>query len=577
VKGRARYWPAAVLALAGVVLTTRATAQSVRESEPNNTLLTANYVSLGDTIRGEIAVDADIDYFVVDIPAGTTVQIIQTGGEVIFPICLYDVDGLTRLDCLSDVVASRLAYPLTVSGRYLMKIRSSHASAGYVGIGSYRVVFGGEPFALGPGDPFTVVASPLGEISWARYHIAAGWRGEVYAVDLYKSNVLRIDGYASTFVSDLKLSGGIAVDAFGNLLVSGPDPFENTIWSIAPNGKKVRFATHLGRAYTNDGFRIAVGPDGDVWAGEVNWIWRFDPTGLVKDVIPVPGCAFYALAVSPGGDLHFASETSGCRGIYLVSRNGRQLVVPDSAGELAFDRAGNLYVGAWDRWPDDPFVSPPGEWGRVFVFDPGYRKVEAIARAPRLDGGLIFVRDEQGNMTSRLMTVQHDLNRLVELNGAATREPGSGPSQRFSVAILAPRPSTLASQYEDTLRLPNTAGALQWSVGNGLLPPGLNLSATGVLYGIPVDTGKFNLTVRATNGSQVWFGSAAIYVAPATLSVNQIVDALLGVQPLNPALAEFLDRHGNRNARLDGGDLRAYLRSQDQLVASSTAALRSTQ
>src|SRR2546423_6100491 len=171
---------------------------------------------------------------------------------------------------------------------------------------------------------------------------------------------------------------------------------ENAIWSMTPDGRVAPFASHLGKAYGQ--FNIAVGPDGDVWAGLVDRIWRFDPLGRLKYEVAVPLCQFYAFAVSPAGQLHFSSQTSGCAGITVITDQGPQRVVRDSTGELAFDRGGNLYVGAWDHYPSDSDFYDIGSWGRVYKLDTQYRVVGDVAPVPPLRGGLIFARDGQRDM-----------------------------------------------------------------------------------------------------------------------------------------------------------------------------------
>jgi hypothetical protein len=59
----------------------------------------------------------------------------------------------------------------------------------------------------------------------------------------------------------------------------------------------------------------------------------------------------------------------------------------------------------------------------------------------------------------------------------------------------------------------------QFSVGDGALPPGLNLdSASVVIGGTPITTGTFNFSITVSNG----IGSPA--VAPHVISVYQPSD-----------------------------------------------------
>jgi Synergist-CTERM protein sorting domain-containing protein len=49
----------------------------------------------------------------------------------------------------------------------------------------------------------------------------------------------------------------------------------------------------------------------------------------------------------------------------------------------------------------------------------------------------------------------------------------------------------------------NATGAepITWSIGDGNLPNGLNLSDAGVISGIPTKAGTYNFTVKATNSA----------------------------------------------------------------------------
>lgn len=60
---------------------------------------------------------------------------------------------------------------------------------------------------------------------------------------------------------------------------------------------------------------------------------------------------------------------------------------------------------------------------------------------------------------------------------------------------------TVGSAYNQTLAATGGIGALSWALaaGSGPLPPGLNLSAAGVVSGTPTQAGTFNFTVRVTD------------------------------------------------------------------------------
>jgi streptogramin lyase len=565
---------AACLAAVLTVLPQLAPAQAhhVTEQEPNDSTRLAKRIALGDSVSGEIATHTDVDFFAIDIAAGATLRIFRTAGNVRY--MFYDTDGVTRLSGMEpDYVAdhpdkSVFAYPITVSGTYFIRASAASPEAEVWITGQYALVLRGEPLPLGPGDPLKSVADIPELSTGAGVRIVGGPHGEIFVAFAQQEAILRIgpSGERSSIVTGLRFSGGFAVDAFGDLLISGAEPNDtmNRIWRVRPSTETKEIVTGpLGpfRGYPGkyDGFHIAVAPEGDFWAGDVGTLRHFDPVGRELRTVSLPRGASWimSLAVSPTGVVHYAYAPMG---IYRVNSDGSvALVVADSSGELAFDREGNLYLGQWSVWTQS--------WEHVMQFDSTYRFVRQIAHVPYLDG-LTFARDANGELTPRLLTIQGGfIHDVVMLAPAASLSPGSGVRIRLSHAELAPvRTGTLGNPYTDTLRVTAVTGSLSWSVATGMLPPGITLSAQGVLAGIPTDFGTFAFAVEATDGTHTWYASATLAVKSVPLSVAQIAAALIGGPPLSPALVEFLDAHGNKNGRLDVGDLRSYARSQGMLT-----------
>jgi hypothetical protein len=250
-------------------------------------------------------------------------------------------------------------------------------------------------------------------------------------------------------------------------------------------------------------------------------------------------------------------------GIYRVNNNQLvEQVVADSVGELAFDREGNLYVGNWGNY--DPIY-----WGHVIQYDAAYRFAGRVANVPYLNG-LLFARDERGEMTSRLLTIQDAfIHHLITLADRAALAPGSGVGVRLHRAdFITLRAGIVGSAYLDTLRTTSTSDSVSWSVAAGALPPGVHLSSAGVLSGTPITNGTFLFAARGLHGAEVWYGHATLSIQPVSISLNQIVDALLGGPPLSAALVGWLDGQCNHNGQLDIGDLRCYARLNAALPSS---------
>lgn len=88
----------------------------------------------------------------------------------------------------------------------------------------------------------------------------------------------------------------------------------------------------------------------------------------------------------------------------------------------------------------------------------------------------------------------------------ATDGSAQQASQTFTVNVTASTvsisPSTLTSAgtgnaYSRQLSATGVYGTVSWSKSQGTLPPGLSLSATGLLSGTPTTTGTYNFTIKA--------------------------------------------------------------------------------
>jgi len=131
------------------------------------------------------------------------------------------------------------------------------------------------------------------------------------------------------------------------------------------------------------------------------------------------------------------------------------------------------------------------------------------------------------------------------------------------VAITSASPrrgAVMGAAFEDTLRASGGNDAFDWSVIDGTPPPGLTLAPTGVLGGTPTSSGTFRFTASATSDGLTAQREFELAVAKPTLAVNAVLDVLLsGSSTLTPAERSFLDLLGNRNGRVDLGDVRAWL------------------
>ncbi|HMC68463.1 MAG TPA: pre-peptidase C-terminal domain-containing protein, partial [Mycobacteriales bacterium] len=127
-----------VLVLLAVVGATPGLAQTpiVDESEPNDSVRTADGVALGDQARGVVNPAGDLDTWFVDLTAGqflsVDVDAAQVGSSLDATLELIAPDGTTSLAFNDDFDGfdSRISYRVPQSGRYYVVIRAFGATGG---------------------------------------------------------------------------------------------------------------------------------------------------------------------------------------------------------------------------------------------------------------------------------------------------------------------------------------------------------------------------------------------------------------------------------------------------------------
>jgi hypothetical protein len=140
----------------------------------------------------------------------------------------------------------------------------------------------------------------------------------------------------------------------------------------------------------------------------------------------------------------------------------------------------------------------------------------------------------------------------------------AGPLRVVSDSL---RPAgVMGAAYLDSLRVQGGLAAARWRVVEGQLPPGVALdSLSGVLSGVPAQPGQFRLSLRAVAADESVSAVVRMNVTKPQLQPGPVVDQLLGGSGLTVDQARFLDLLGNRNGRVDVGDVRAWLMENQQL------------
>lgn len=135
----------------------------------------------------------------------------------------------------------------------------------------------------------------------------------------------------------------------------------------------------------------------------------------------------------------------------------------------------------------------------------------------------------------------------------------------------------MGANYSQTLQATAAGGVSGWAIRSGTLPTGLQLNTTsGQITGVPEASGNFNVTVAAISFGLETTQALALSITRPTLAVDAVIDQVVGLGSMSEDQRRFLDLVGNRNGRVDIGDVRAWLISAGHLSAAEReAALRS--
>jgi hypothetical protein len=418
------------------------TASVLTEREPNDAPATAMPVSLADTVSAALGAEGDVDYYAIDLTAGTQLDaVVDIAGSALYnpTFWLVDRDGVTPLlqhDWQSREY--RLRYPIATAGRYYLRVANYRPGTGtYVlRVGRYA------PPQPGPGDPIaTLWTSATTDIAG----LAAGPRGDLLVGN--GGGVFRITATrdSESVAAGIDAEFGVLADAHGTVLALGCEYPNGAIWRITADGTRSRFFLGQGTPWAG-----TIGPDGDIWINDFDSgaLWRFDAEGNRKGAVGGDWFATH-LAFSPAGDLYFTDRT----GLRKVVNTTTTLVIPTADpnewfDDFVFDRDGYVYLA---------LVSPyEGGYNETIVqYDPQFQPVQTpLAQvgdhfSSAYFSDLAFARDGTGRMTNRLVvgrmvmtTAQpnHYVGDVVALNPAAMRAPGwpiGGPAIRLDDAVRA--------------------------------------------------------------------------------------------------------------------------------------------
>jgi sugar lactone lactonase YvrE len=524
----------------------------VPEIEPNNSAAAATAASIGDRVTGSISPVGDVDYYVVTVPAGTflelEVEASRVGSFLDATLQLFDRDGVTSLEFNDDAgsLDSRIRFQIESEGDYFFAIRDLGGGGG----SSYFYSVDISAIPPPPGNPITTFASGF-QVPIA---LAFDSVGNLFVADVAMGRITRVapDGSSSLFQNFVQGGDWMTFDAFGNLIVPSWDGTLQIITDTEIDTLSIGI---------NPG-PIALGPDGGLWMGSWDMMTGFpilshrDPYGGLIEAFLLP-VSPAALAFAPSGELYMMGFDNS---LMKLSNGVVETLVTGSFENccftgMALDEDGNLYVAN-------------GFLGEVSLYGPDGTLLEEVFAF--MDAGtpstLAFGRDANGMGTARLFASSATFGlyqaegRVVEFNPAAIRAPGHvvdvGALLRITKNRL--RGGVIGQEYADTLTAADPA--VTWSIAAGTLPPGLSLDGvTGVVSGVPMESGAFRFQARAESQSLAGERAYELVIEEPVLSTTDVIDELLGVGLLSPSELLYLDLIGNRNDEFDIGDVRAFL------------------
>ncbi|MBM4184710.1 MAG: hypothetical protein FJ207_10950 [Gemmatimonadetes bacterium] len=143
----------------------------------------------------------------------------------------------------------------------------------------------------------------------------------------------------------------------------------------------------------------------------------------------------------------------------------------------------------------------------------------------------------------------------------------------YSVADVA-LPITATQPQDIQLVAQDGNAPISWNLLSGVLPLGLTLSGSGRLSGLPMDVGTFPIRLRATDAIGLTdSATVTLQVGDPPITIAELTSPfLLSGTNLDPVLATFLDRQGNRVGGFDVGDFRAWVLAHPSLPLSAAVA-----
>jgi M6 family metalloprotease-like protein len=162
--------------------------------------------------------------------------------------------------------------------------------------------------------------------------------------------------------------------------------------------------------------------------------------------------------------------------------------------------------------------------------------------------------------------------------GAVRFVLNSGPGVDSLVIATSPRlpDAQWGYTYSVPLKGACVTSALTWSPDSGAPPPGIALSAAGLVSGPPGDTGTYTFAAKVKSGTDSARRVFTLHVREPVLTLQQVLTVgFQGPQPASDDQRRYLDLQGNGNGTLDIGDVLRWLARTGNPAASAAVPPRS--
>ena len=140
--------------------------------------------------------------------------------------------------------------------------------------------------------------------------------------------------------------------------------------------------------------------------------------------------------------------------------------------------------------------------------------------------------------------------------------------------------ATMGADFRHQLTVNGGVGGDFWVLASGVLPAGLAMSTTGLMTGLPGQTGNFPLGIEVSSGLQTVVDTLQLSVVAPALAVSDVLQQLVGEgNPLSDQDLVYLDLLGNGNTWFDLGDFLSWVEATgDSMTAEEvTAVLKAVQ